>query len=67
MKACAGTSSSSVLAYFCSNSICDGGDVGEEEPVELEMTAEDGGWTTQSFALPFNPVAVRLEEVDDTW
>ena len=66
VKACDGTSSSSVLAHFCSNSACDG-TIGEEESHELTMNDQDGGWTISSFALPFNPLAVRLEEVDETW
>lgn len=66
VQACAGTSSSSVIAHFCSNSACDT-TFGEEESVELEMSDEDGGWTTTSFPLSFNPLAVRLEEVDETW
>eukprot|EP00903_Cladosiphon_okamuranus_P013114 g12232.t1 len=66
VQACAGTSSASVVAHFCSNTACDG-EVGEEESVEFTMSSEAGGLTTTSFALPFNPLAVRLEEVDDTW
>lgn len=66
VQACAGTTSSSVMAYFCSNAACDLV-YGEEEEVELVMDGEDGGWTTTSFPLSFNPLAVRLEEVDDTW
>lgn len=62
-KACAGTSSSSVWAYFCSNSQCDG-TIGEEESVLLEMNDVEGGWTETSFPLPFNPLAMRLEEAD---
>lgn len=41
--------------------------MGEEELVDLEMSDVDGGWTDLSFPLTFNPLAVRLEEVDDTW
>ncbi|CAM9606374.1 unnamed protein product [Pylaiella littoralis] len=69
VKACAGTSSSIVLAYFCSHSNCDGGAIGEEWPERLEMNDVEGGWTDISFSLPFNPLAVRLEKADgdDAW
>ena len=68
LKACAGTSSASVEAYFCSHSACNG-TIGEEELVRLEMNDVEGGWTDISFPLPFNPLGVRLEEVDGdaTW
>lgn len=68
VKACAGTSSSSIRAYFCSNSACDGA-TGEEELIKLEMNDVEGGWTDVSFPLPFNPLAVRLEDADgnDAW
>lgn len=64
MKACDGISSSEVSAYFCSHSTCDG-TIGEEALVQLEMNDVEGGWTDISFALPFNPLGVRLEEADE--
>lgn len=67
IKACSGTSSSSILAFFCSYAGCDGGALGEEEAVVLEMNDVDGGWTDISFPLTFNPLGVRLEEVNATW
>ncbi|CAM9833644.1 unnamed protein product [Ectocarpus sp. 6 AP-2014] len=68
IKACDGTSSSAIQAYFCSAGVCDG-TAGEEELVELKMNDVEGGWTDASFPLPFNPVAMRLEEPDGngTW
>lgn len=67
IKACTGTKSSSVVAYFCSVSACDGGLIGAEERRLFEMDDVDGGWTDISLTLPFNPVAVRLEDADDGW
>ena len=63
VKACAGTSSSSATAYFCSNSLCDG-TIGEEQSVLLEMNDVEGGWTDISFPLSFNPLGMRLEEAE---
>jgi len=68
IKACDGTSSSSIQAYFCSVGVCDG-TAGEEELVQLQMNDVEGGWTDISFPLPFNPMGMRLEEPvgTDTW
>lgn len=66
VEACSGTSSFSVQAYFCSSYTCNQ-TIGEEVPVLLEMNDEDGGETTTSVYLPFNPIAMRLAAVDDDW
>lgn len=59
IKACAGTSLSDTVAYFCSVSNCDG-TAGQEELVEFKMNDAEGGWTDISFPLPFNPLGMRL-------
>lgn len=65
VKACSDTKSSSVQAFFCSTSDCDGTD--EEETVMLTLGDEEGGWTTTEVSLGFNPIGMRLEEIDETW
>lgn len=66
VKACDETNSSSVMGYFCSHSSCNG-TVGEEVQVPLQMNDEVGGWTLTQFNSTFNPVAMRLEKVDESW
>lgn len=67
VKACSNTSSGSVQAYFCSHTSCDG-TIGEEVEVTLTLTGgEEGGWTLTEFSSGFNPVAMRLSGVDESW
>lgn len=65
VKACSSTKSARVQALFCSSYACDGTD--EEEAITLTMGDEQGGWTTTEVSLAFNPIGMRLEEVDETW
>lgn len=67
VKACSGTSTGSVQAYLCSHASCNG-TVGEEVEATLVLSSrEEGGWTRTEISSGFNPVAIRLSEVDDSW
>ena len=63
---CSGTSGATVKAYFCSHASCDD-TTGEEVEVELTTSSEESGWTLTQFSSDFNPVAMRLSEVDSNW
>ena len=64
---CSGTGGATVKAHFCSHASCND-TRGEEVDVLLTTSSEDdSGWTLTQFSSDFNPVAVRLSEVDSNW
>ena len=61
---CSGTGGATVKAHLCSHGSCDGTE-GEDVDVSLISSSEDNsGWTLTQFFSDFNPVAMRLSEVD---
>lgn len=67
VKACTGVSLSSVEVNFCSYSMCDG-TMGEIRTFTLALNDDDDdGWTRAEYTLPYNPLALRLNNPDENW
>ena len=63
---CSGTRGATVKTHFCSYGSCDN-TTGEEVEVLLTTSEDDSGWTLTQFSSDFNPIAMRLSEVDSNW
>lgn len=63
VQACSGSESTFVKAVFCSLGPCNSAYVDELETT-LEAGSVGGEWTSTKVPIQFNPLAMRLVELD---